>query len=200
MALAFLRQIIERPLDDDVIWTWPVDGPPMTPGLLGALIDRFQVAWSAWADPGAFSPLSWTLLEALPAGGGPATAVQTVSPPFALGSGVAGPQEVQLALSREIIGTRGQTPAGRVFLGPISSPRCVRLPDTVVINQLLNFAVALHASWLVENTELVVISKQAGGVPIAPVARPIVAYSIDNAWDTQRRRGTAPTARTTVLV
>jgi hypothetical protein len=198
--LYFLRQVIQRPNDDDVIWTWPVDGPPPTPGLLGALIDRWQTSYLAWMAQINFSPMSWVLLEAMPAAGGPALAVQTVSPAFAIGTGTTGPAEVQLALSREVLGTRGQTPAGRVFLGPMSTQALGWRPTTTLINNSLSFGKDLHNSWAVEGVDMVVISRQQNNLPIAPVARPIVAYSVDNAWDTQRRRGSEPTSRTTVTV
>lgn len=111
------------------------------------------------------------------------------------------PSEVALCLSYHALITSGGNPArkrGRVFLGPWAAQDCESAsaslygrPKATTQQQLVDAAGALlAASNLTTAWSWVVYS------PTDELARPVVAGWVDNAWDTQRRRGIDPTLRT----
>lgn len=116
------------------------------------------------------------------------------------GATVALPTEVACCVSyyaeRNIPGQRG-----RVYIGPLSTEtgvdtdlgRGLRPADAFV--NTLNAAAGRLAAYNIVGANLVdwvVYSRRAGD---AGGARPITGGWVDNAYDTQRRRGTAPTTR-----
>lgn len=110
------------------------------------------------------------------------------------------PEEVALCLSFQGVAVSGEPQArrrGRVFLGPIngSANTVDGRPTTSFLN-----AVATAAGVLVDisGPSWVVYSRTDDPTPGVDSVAPLVNNGwIDNSFDTQRRRGQAPTARTT---
>jgi hypothetical protein len=114
-------------------------------------------------------------------------------PTFAM-PGNTGPGEVAICLSYAAVddpdaSTRRRR--GRIYLGPlgatpISSPR----PNATLIDQVLDFGEAVASIGFASNTTWHLYSATDN------VSAKIESIWCDDAWDTQRRRGLAPTART----
>lgn len=116
--------------------------------------------------------------------------------------GTALPSEVALCLSFAAAPVAGQPPArrrGRLYLGPFSRISSQLLPSRP--------AVGLVADVVTAATNLMVASATPGAsawgiysptvFPAGPNSFNAVASGwVDNAWDTQRRRGVAETSRT----
>lgn len=108
--------------------------------------------------------------------------------------GEAMPSEVAVCLSWQaepVSGQSQQSKRNRVYLGPWAVPSVENgRPNQLLIENIFYAAKELHAAadasiqW-----EWVVYS------PSTDTARPIWEISVDNAFDTQRRRGIDPTAR-----
>lgn len=90
---------------------------------------------------------------------------------------------------------------GRVFFGPCDLACGDGAPSrpTSIVTPLLDFANRMKdintAPRNGADVFWAVHSKEAGGVSL-----PVTTAWVDNAWDIQRRRGVAPTARTTVVL
>lgn len=92
---------------------------------------------------------------------------------------------------------------GRIYVGPVRSA-CLDTngrPVQDFADMLRRLALRMYATafaldfqWCIYSPTL---TTQAGGVPQGST---IQAFSTDDAWDTQRRRGKQPTAKTTSLV
>lgn len=105
--------------------------------------------------------------------------------------GTAGPTEVALCLSY-FSGRNLPSSRGRIYIGPwdvsvILGPH----PAGGVITSLINLGVALDTAASVSSCVWVVHSVKDNDY------LPITNLWVDNAWDTQRRRGLASTSRTT---
>lgn len=107
------------------------------------------------------------------------------------------PEEVALCMSFRAVALSGTSPKrrrGRVYLGPLNvdvlnagnDQRAVPNPQFGID---LEAACDLFNGSLGAETSHVIWSQANGTSSVA------AAYSIDNAFDTQRRRGTAPTSR-----
>lgn len=106
-----------------------------------------------------------------------------------------GPGEVAICLSYAQAATWDTTTArrrGRIFLGPLSGgdvaqarPSSTLIGDTITLGQAIRAAGLLGSGlgWQIYS-------------PTDAVSSLIETISVDDAWDTQRRRGLAPTART----
>lgn len=196
MALYYLRVTLSRPTDDEVVYTYAVDGSEPTELQLTGLMSVMQTQATA---TGLNTLVQTTRLEeaaAYEAAGGPAVAVASVATePFT--NGGPGISDVSLVVSEEVQTVRGIKPRGRLYYGPINgqqmtSPRPSALTQTIV----RDFHDAILDSLVADGFVPVVISKRQGGLARpAPVGLPILALSTDNTWDTQRSRDLDPTAR-----
>lgn len=131
----------------------------------------------------------------------PRQPLDTYDPQWAwAGAGSPLPQEVALCLSFQAVGVSGSPQArrrGRVYLGPlavtaIEASTSDARPESDLISRMASAASELLADSITSTARWVVYSEAAGGV----------GYNVDNGWvdnafDIQRRRGVAPTARTT---
>lgn len=169
------------------------------------IIDDIRDAWlTAFDDAtsGIEFPADhfFTSIEAVPAGGGPAAAFSAIDPPVELGTANSLPAEVAVAVSHEVTTPRGVRPVGRTFLGPLGidwTADEAHRPSSFLSAQMGDMFVAFHAAVELIGPNPVVVSKFSGGAPrVTPVGLPIVRYSLDDAWDNQRRRGFDPTTRT----
>lgn len=115
---------------------------------------------------------------------------------YALNGGT-GPGEVAICLSYASVDDwETSTPRrrGRIFVGPLVAgltggprPGATLIADIIELGQGLHSVGGGDASWHIWS-------------PTDGVSAPIQSISVDNAWDTQRRRGLSPTARTVVDV
>lgn len=110
------------------------------------------------------------------------------------------PGECALCLSFQAQRISGQSQArrrGRVYLGPFGSVANVSStgrPDSTMITTILAGAEALRTAMGSTIASWVVISQPK---PTMPITSSVVTGGwIDNAWDTQRRRGLQPLTRT----
>lgn len=197
MPLTTVRLRANRTQDDlDVIYhSFQFDGPTFTSGDLQELVTNLKTTFDAQ------SPLATqtfrhtvTLAEAFPGDGGPAYEIATLGAGSIFGTGSSSPPQVQFVVSRDVDGVRGRRPTGRMYW-PVSQP--VQRPSVSFIQAMGDWMNAFHDSMVADGFTPVVISRFLGGVERpAAVGLPIVGYSMDNAFDTQRRRGHEPTIRT----
>ena len=114
-------------------------------------------------------------------------------PTFAM-PGNTGPGEVAICLSYAAVddpdaSTRRRR--GRIYLGPLAStPISAPRPNATLIDQVLDFGEALAQIGSASNRPWHLYS------PTDNATAKIESIWCDDAWDTQRRRGLAPTART----
>jgi hypothetical protein len=106
------------------------------------------------------------------------------------GASVAGPHEVALCLSyysgRNLPRTRG-----RIYLGPFQgSIVAVATPNAVTISDLITLGTSIHAAFAALGGSWAIHSVKDN------TFLPITNTWVDNAWDTQRRRGMKATSRT----
>lgn len=128
----------------------------------------------------------------------------TFTLPAAVGS-VTVPLETSLCLSYRAAYTSGEPNArrrGRAYIGPLSSSAITSgsgslfpSPNTSCMSTFLQSAADhLYAVPATESVNWVVYSASDN------VARVVVQAWVDNAFDTQRRRGNSPSARTTISI
>lgn len=201
MALYQLRTTIDRSAvaQDPVVW-----------GLFGIdtvlnpadIIDDIRDAWlNAFGNNTQGGP--WVLdhffvsVEAYPAAGGPAAGYSAIEPPEEMGSSAGLPAECAVVVSHEVNTARGLRPVGRTYCGPLGVDWGGERPASGFAGFLGACWVEFHEAVEVLGPTPVVISKFLDGAPRAPVGLPIVRYSIDDAFDTQRRRGWERTTKTT---
>jgi len=150
---------------------------------------------AAYFDLAPWFQTSYSLLriKSYDAGGGPPTNTKTYA---FQGTGGLCPNEVALCLSYSA--TDGVTGAprfrGRIYLPLTGTDERPTSPHQL---QLLDFGERLASVGFAGNTTWMMRSALGTGTPAAPapVYRKIESISVDNAWDTQRRRGMAPTVR-----
>lgn len=118
------------------------------------------------------------------------------------------PEEVALCLSYYGTGpsSSGVTlpkprRAGRIYLGPLSGAAIATdatyaLPAAAFVTDLCAAGAALLTADTTTANWTVYSRGSAKGVASPPAMTQIVAGFVDNAWDTQRRRGTDPTHKT----
>jgi hypothetical protein len=125
--------------------------------------------------------------------------------PGTFGSGTVNlPDEVACCLSYSADPVSGIPIArrrGRVFIGPLcanvlggSSLNTESVPDSGFISTVTKAAGDLASIALAAGYVWSVFS------PTLNAAAPISSAWVDNAWDTQRRRGNRPTSRTTIAI
>lgn len=122
------------------------------------------------------------------------------------------PGEVALCMSFAAAPLSGVNPArrrGRVYLGPVKQTAVSVINGQSRPNAGIRTAIATAAGTMAEGIEhpgspglrcrwaLYSPATQAGGATIGESFHDVVSGWIDDAWDTQRRRGAAPTARVT---
>lgn len=110
------------------------------------------------------------------------------------------PQEVALCMSFQGVRVSGELQRrrrGRIYLGPFvtnANQGTTGRPDTTFLNQIVSAAQAfLNSTSTSAGIEWVVIH-DAGGTP--SLGATVHDGWVDNSWDTQRRRGADPSART----
>lgn len=159
---------------------------PATTERREAICDAIVAAFDAWDYHGGINGAEMRVYA--PEGGQP---LFSKSYAYAHTAATA-PGEVALCLSYAAVTDWETTTArrrGRLFLGPLSvstitGPR----PTQTLITAALDLGVALEAAaapgevWQVYST-------------VDQVGATIQSISVDNAWDTQRRRGLSPTTR-----
>lgn len=119
------------------------------------------------------------------------------------------PNEVAVCLSYRGTYESGEINArrrGRVFIGPLATtasdggnaPR----PSSAIRTALLNGCLAIQAALASTPWDWVVYSPTLAGVSpgAASAGTPVVQAWVDDAFDTQRRRGLAPTTRQTATI
>lgn len=122
------------------------------------------------------------------------------------------PNEVALCMSIAAAPAAGVNPQrrrGRIFLGPIANTKVVVIGGQARPQLAMREAVAAAAATMAEG-ELLNIgdpervrwaiyspTTDEGGATLGDSFFDVVSGWIDDAWDTQRRRGAAPTARVT---
>lgn len=110
-------------------------------------------------------------------------------------SGDSMPTEVALCVSFKAdleSGTPAARRRGRIYLGPFdTSPNSDGRPSAAFVEGVADAASTFAQDLIVPGFALVVYSRVDG------VARTATGLWVDNAWDTQRRRGLIPTARET---
>lgn len=202
MPIQDIRATFARAGADDILYTWGVDGPAADSAALGTLDQAFRTRYPLIFPTGTFEdiivPMSLVMWEAFPADGGPATGAFTPAVPFDVGTGVPdGPHDVQIVISRAVDTVRGVKPKGRQYWGPIRKLSGAR-PLAADQQNLLDWSAAWHGDLQTSALQPVVVSRFANKVKRpAAIGFPIVGYSVDNAYDTQRRRGLDPTSRLT---
>jgi hypothetical protein len=202
--LGIVKWIINRVDNDPVQWSWAFDGWSATPsmdGELSGMTDAMLAAWDTIVDDGRFPPLSMVRAELVfPTVNGAAVSIYNLAAPHVLGTSVTwGPEEVAACVTEHVAGPRGPRPLGRTYYGPFAAGTAAnRRPPDALLDELRQFAVAVHGLAVGAPYDLtpVVVSRFLNKIERAdPVGLPIVQYSTDDAWDTQRRRGNEPTAR-----
>lgn len=110
--------------------------------------------------------------------------------PYPLGGvGSPSPQEVAICLSYYATFNQPRT-RGRIYLGPLSSSQMSSRPPLALMTSVIAFGEALAAlgGWL-----------QRSVTPVQDY-KPITNIWVDDAWDTMRSRGLAPTTRSQAAV
>lgn len=103
------------------------------------------------------------------------------------------PHEVALCASWASAVPAGVNPQrrkGRVFLGPFVSTDMGGTPSTTLVDGVAAAAAELATALVTNGTPLCVWSRADAAL------YPVTRGWVDNAWDTQRRRGLRPTGRT----
>lgn len=200
MALFHVRLVIDRSVEgqDNVIWNvFGIDTAVDPEVLAPDLVDAWETAW------GASTPAHWpvdhtfTSLELIPAGGGPAAGFAGFAPPLAMGNGAGAPSEVAIVVSHMVNTARGNRRRGRTYVGPIAAAQALTRPTADLLNFVGGAWADFHAAAAALLADPVVISTVEAGAPrVPPIGIPILSYVIDNAWDTQRSRGWDPSAAT----
>lgn len=119
-------------------------------------------------------------------------------------NGTAMVSEVACCLSFKAAAASGVNAArrrGRVYIGPLSTTAMtvtgnIPRPSVALTNQLIASAIKMRADALAAGFTWVVHSPTTSALARYPVA----AVSVDDAFDTQRRRGTKPTGKTTWIL
>lgn len=200
MALYRVRVVLSQSTNipsDRVTWSWGVDGPAPDE----AAADAMAEAWRAAVQPVSGTQLANYLaaglvllgLEVYPAAGGAAVALGQPASGWARSGGGRLPSEVAIAVSSLVSTLRGNSPMGRQYLGPLDNTANNHgRPATGALSAALNYATRLHNGMEALGYNPVVLAGD-GSVSRGQV----VSYSVDDAFDTQRRRGWEKTSITT---
>jgi len=178
------------PRDDAVNVLWFDINAPDT--LIGTM-DDVKVAYEG--QGGRINPVfsGMTIKCYEPAGGAPVAVKNYVMP----GGGTPTPTEVALCLSYSAVDAAAGAPRfrGRIYL-PFSA--ATARPTLDQVQGLLAFGQNLASAGNAGNTTWKMRSRLGTGTAAnpVPVFRKIESISVDNEWDTQRRRGMRATSRT----
>jgi len=136
--------------------------------------------------------------ELFAAEGGPALAVlDVINGPATNGAGSPGPTEVQLVVSRMTASARGPIATGRSRSGPLGA-QSTRVAATNLMQTVVQHAKALHDRFVNNGFTPAVVAKSG---TVLAAGKPIIAYRVDQLYDTQRRRGQeTAAANTSILV
>ena len=124
------------------------------------------------------------------------------------------PTENAICLSFKADPISGVSPArlrGRLYLGPLDTATVSTSGGRVTVQgstrtTIVNAADALAGPEVADGGEWCVFSPTTAGAPpwsngaLDLAFKPVTSGYVDDAWDTQRRRGTAPSARTSFAV
>lgn len=159
-----------------------------TGGTVGTVADAIIAAFDTWGGHAGINGAE-VRAYAMPAAGPPD--YQEDYAAYVKSDGQA-PSEVALCLSYATTNAWEGTTArrrGRIFLGPLKNadvdtprPSPVMRSDALALGQALYNVGGADAMWMLWS-------------PTDGVAAPIEVVSVDDAWDTQRRRGLSPTTR-----
>lgn len=103
------------------------------------------------------------------------------------------PREVAICLSYAAVDDPAKSTSrrrGRIYLGPLPQSVAADRPGAALLNDILVFGQSLASIGTAGNTTWKLYSRTDA------VTAKIESIWVDDAWDTQRRRGLAPTART----
>jgi hypothetical protein len=181
--------------NNDVMYeTYGILQAPVSQGQLGALVDRYLTQFPVSVPtPSEVQARRLVLAEAFNASG-PATAVVAVEPSVAVGAGLGCPAEVMIAVSRDTQTSRGRRPRGRTYV-PMGAAAAQR-PSTTLANRMRDWQAAWHQQMQAEGFQPAVIIRVRNKIVLPLVEfEPIVGYSVDDTWDTQRRRDLPSTNR-----
>lgn len=204
--MALLRALVQIPKasglpEDAVTNTWYFDGDP-TVGSgdmeeIAAALTQFYNAIDTYLSPILGTTATVTFYSM--SDPEPRPPLYTANIALVLSTGNPLPDEVALCLS-----FRGTYPAGavrarrrgRLFIGPLGNntqgtTTAANRPSSTFVSALATAADTLLTSSQTEPWDWVVYS------PTSDSDTPVVAGWVDNAYDTQRRRGVAATSRTT---
>lgn len=177
-----LRNQSLLPRDESInVLYYEVNAPDTVEGTMDEIRDTY--AGIATLINGAYQNM---IIKAYDPGPGPPLITKSYATPF---SGPQGPTEVALCLSYSADDGVAGTPRrrGRIYV-PLNGT--LSRPSTALVNSLLTFGEALAAVGLAGNTTWFLRSVRDNAF------RKIESISVDNEWDTQRRRGMRATART----
>jgi hypothetical protein len=206
-----IRTTFEGPTGDTadrLVYSWGINSGGMGQALLDAIAFEIEDSWTLAPVAPATSamkshiqtPYRMLFHEAFAAQGGPAIAIRDAyNSALTQGAGISGPTEVQLVVSRMTASARGPIATGRIYYGPIPGQQ-TKVATTALMNNLLGHAKNLHNRLVGLGVVPVVLAKQG---TILATGKPIIAYKIDQLYDTQRRRGQktpAPNTSLTVTV
>lgn len=182
---------------DRVNWTWGLAGPGADSGETAALASI--VLQSILAPQATTLTLASMLaggmkslfFESFPNAGGEATGMAATDAEPAITGSARGPSEIAVVVSRVVSTPRGPSPRGRLYVGPLSSTRIAsERPSGDVRNTIGQWAAGLHEDFEAAGRVPVLVRDQG---KVTANEDPILAYRVDDAWDTQRRRGVDPT-------
>lgn len=191
-----MRMLFERELGenrDRVVWGFHVDAASAPSASTWQTMMAF-----AWGEaPSHFGVVMQQEYDASQfqvydvSAGGPPVSEELADPALFPITGNSGPQEVQVCVTRWTDDSIGrERKHGRWYVGPISGSYLnAARPASALQTRIQQFQQALHAQFTSNGMDPVVVSRTTG----LATGYPITQYSIDNAWDTQRRRGIDPT-------
>lgn len=199
MAIYLLRLTWEQGTPDSkdrVVWGWHVQSE--TQPTAAQVAADFETA----RDDGTSTGLLGMLPANLEAStlqvynsevGGPPVDELLFLPGEVKGSGTAGPSEVQIVVTRWTADGLGRPrKTGRIYIGPLNGATTdTQYVGTSEMNRAGIFSAALHDAFVARGWTPGVATTYFAGKPTG--FKPIVDYSVDNAWDTQRRRGVEAT-------
>lgn len=184
MPLASARLRMQRGATnaDAVYWEWAVDGATYDDidGL--ALVNATLAGVETAVGVGGSSNLvdmDADLIELFPGGGGPAYYVQGLAEELPVGTSSAGNHIVQCAVNELVATPRGNSPRGRMFVGPLAATGA-----TTLSSSQRDFAVSVMqevaAAHISAGFTPVVISRYEGGTQRpSPVGLPVIGFRAD---------------------
>jgi hypothetical protein len=180
---------------DDVINTlhFSVNAPDTIEGTCDEVAGVYAARQALFSND-----LSGMTIKAYEEGTNPAGPVVSKNYPFAPGSATASPAEICLCLSYATVDNPdASTPRrrGRLYIGPFSGGVVSNArPQPTIRTEMVGLGQALASVGTASNTTWVMYSQRDNAYA------KIEVVWCDDAWDTQRRRGVEPSARTTADV